>query len=124
MAAIRTVIIKEVDEQLKRRIVQGLESGKMSQMDACREYGMSRTSLQKWVKQYGRARVRIKRIEVVMKDQTDKIKELQQALGEAQLKVRFYEKMLEIASRDCGYDLKKKLATKLSESSESKTTQK
>ena len=115
-----TKIIKAVDERVKINIVREIESGKISQSAAAREYGFSRTVVQKWVRQYGMLRTRTKLIRVVMADEKEKIQELQSALGDAHLKLKLYEKMLELASKECGMDIKKKFATKVSESSDKK----
>ena len=120
MSGIRTVVIKKFDEKLKQHIVREVESGKMSQMEAARECGVGRTAICKWLKMYGKLRVRTKIVEVVMKEEKAKIKELQAALGDAHLKLRFYETLMDLAKEKYGIDIKKNLATKASEGSESK----
>lgn len=118
----RTVILKEVDEGIKHQIVETIESGKMSQMQAAREYGFSRAAICKWLKQYGKLRIKTQIVKIVMKEEKEKIKELSEALGDAHLKIRYYEKLLELASKECGKDLKKNLATKASEALSKKET--
>ncbi len=115
-----TIEITQVDESVKKAIVRQVESGQMSQMEAAREYGLSRSAIQKWLKQYGKLRFKTKVIKVTMKDEKEKLKELRQALGDAHLKIRYYEKMLEVAKKEYGMDIKKKLATTVSELSRKK----
>lgn len=44
----------------------------------------------------------------------EKIKELERVIGQKQLMVDFHEKMLEFASKEVGYDIKKKHGSQLS----------
>jgi hypothetical protein len=51
-----------------------------------------------------------------MKDpQKQRIKELEHELKEAQEKIMVYEKLIEIAKRESGVDVRKNIGTKLSE---------
>ena len=99
--------IKVFSEELKRRIVQELESGELGQCEASRVYGIHRKAITKWQKQYGRLPPTREIVEVVMKDEKEKIAELQQALSDAHLKLRLYDKMLELAGEEYKADLKK-----------------
>ena len=49
-----------------------------------------------------------------VKQMQERIRELEQAVGQKQLKIDFLEKMIEIAGEDLKVDIKKKLSTKLS----------
>jgi hypothetical protein len=44
----------------------------------------------------------------------ERIKELERAVGQKQLKIDFLEKMIEITEQDLKIDIKKKASTKLS----------
>ena len=99
----------EVEESVKVGIVEEIESGRLSQMQAAKAYGVSRTSIQKWLKQYGILREKTQVIKIVMDDQKAKIQELQSALSEAHMELRVYKKLIEVAKRDHGFDIKKKL---------------
>lgn len=50
-----------------------------------------------------------------MKDEKEKIQELQQALSDAHLKLRLYEKMFELAGAELQTDIKKNFYTEASE---------
>ena len=102
---------KVVSEEVKRRIVQEVESGRIGQCEAARTYGISRTSIMKWLRQYGTIRYQTRIVEVVMADEKAKISELQQALSDAHLKLRLYEKMIELAGKEYQTDLKKNFST-------------
>lgn len=104
--------IQVVSEELRRRIVQEIESGSIGQTEASRVYGINRTAIGKWLKSYGKLSHHRQIVEVVMKDEKEKIEELQRALADAHLKLRIYEKVIDLASEDVGMDLKKNFSTK------------
>ena len=63
-----------------------------------------------------------KKSEANQKDELlKKIKDLEAALGRKQLELEVKEKIIEIASSELGVDIKKKYATKLSDSSGKKS---
>jgi len=109
------LIIKKVDESLKKRIVEEIESGEISQNEASRTYGFSRVAIGKWMQQYGKLRCRTRIVEVTMRDESKKIAELQKALAESHLKVRFYEHIIDCANEEYKTDLKKNFDTRASE---------
>jgi transposase len=108
-------VIRVADEALKRRIVEEIESGEMSQSEAARAYGFNRSAFSKWLRQYGRLPHRREIVEVVMKDEKERLSELQSALSDAHLKIRLYEKMFELAKSEYQIDLKKNYSTQASE---------
>lgn len=110
---------RRYSEDLKERIVGEICSGKLSQAEASRAYGIKHGTLWEWVQLYGRVKHR-KVVEVVMSDQKEKIEELQKALGEAHMKLRVYENLIDIAKTKYKIDLKKNIGTKPSEAPESK----
>lgn len=107
--------IKLVSDELKRRIVEQIESGDIGQCEAARLYQISRGAIQKWLRLYGRLPHTREVIEVVMKDEKEKLAELQEALADAHLKLRLYEKMMELAGKEYKTDLKKNFSTQASE---------
>ena len=113
---------KVVSEDVKRHIVSEIESGNLGQCEASRFYEISRHSIQKWLKRYGKIRYKTTIVEVVMKDEKDKIEELKQALADAHLKMRIYDKMFEIARQDFNVDIKKKYSMQASELLKKKDT--
>lgn len=108
-------VIKVVSEELKRHIINEIESGDISQSEAERLYGIPRSSISKMLRLYGRIPPRRQIVEVVVKDQKEKMAELQQALSDAHLKLRLYEKMFELAETEYKKDIKKNFSTKASE---------
>jgi len=105
------------DEALKRHVVEELENGSMSLADCSREYGVPKSLLKHWVKEYGRFRPQKSIVEVVMKSEKERIAELEKALADSHLKNVIYEEILDIASKKYKTDLKKTFGSKLSEGS-------
>lgn len=98
-------------ESIKRQIANEVEKGLLSIGGACRHYNVPQTTVRSWVEKYCVSRDKIKTIEVVMKDQEDQIKELKSALADAYLKMKIYDKMLELAGEDYGFEVKKNTST-------------
>lgn len=107
--------IRRYSEELKRKVVEEVESGKLSQAEATRQYKLRKGAIWDWIQVYGSIEAKPRIIEVVMSDQKEKIQELQQALAEAHLKLRIYDKMIECANEEYKIDLKKNFGTKASE---------
>jgi len=108
-------------EEFKRRKVSDIEKKLVSIGQVSRQYQVSKTSVSKWLKKY--SPMRKKREKMVYESDSDalkvkqmqeRIKELERAVGQKQLKIDFLEKMIEIAGEDLKVDIKKKLSTKLS----------
>ena len=113
---------RSYSEELKRFMVSEIESGKLSIVEAKQEYGVSKSNLRLWLNDYGQYKPKRDVVEIVMKSEKEKIAELEEALSEAHLKNRFYEKLIEIADKDYKTDLKKRYGTKPSESSKKKAS--
>ena len=107
-------------EGLKRSIVGEIEGGGMSIMDASREYGISKSMIGLWLREYGKYRPKRDVVEVVMKSEKDRIAELEKALADATLKARIYEELIKEADKEYKIDIKKTFGTGLSESSKGK----
>lgn len=106
-------------EELKRRKVKEIEMGLIRVSDLSRSLRVSQTSIYRWIRKY--SITYNKRIQVVVesKSQTKKLeylkeqlKEAHRLLGQKQIQLEFTEKMLELASKELGIDIKKKYGTK------------
>lgn len=118
----KTYQIKTVrifSETLRKDIVSQVSRGQMGIMEATREYGMSVTTLYKWIRKYSGTSEHGTRI--VMEKQSEEQKriklseenkELKQVIGEKQLKIEYLEKLIELASKELGVDLKKNFEDK------------
>lgn len=100
-------------EELKRCIVQEIESGQMSVRDASKSTQAGVGQVQKWLDEYGRFKPKRDVVEVVMKSEKDKIAELEKALAEAHLKIRVYDELIAQASKRYKTDLKKSIGIPL-----------
>lgn len=107
-------------ESFKRKKVVELEKNLVSISEICKEYQVSRTSIYKWIYKYSAMRKRQERQIVESKSDTkkiqqlkQKIKELEQIVGQKQILIDFQEKMIEIAEQEYGLEIKKKSASKL-----------
>lgn len=112
--------------ELRQKIVNDIEQGKASITSVCREYSVSSTTVYRWLHKY--STYSQKGIKVVLelssegyrsKELEKRLKEAESALGRKQMEVDFLEKMIEIADKEFGIDIKKKSLTPLSTGSES-----
>lgn len=101
-------------EELRKEVVNRIESGQLSITKATREYGVSLSSIYNWLNKYSRNLRSGTRI-VMEKDSVDKniselqnrIKELEAALGRKTLESDLYKIIVELASKEYKTDLKK-----------------
>jgi transposase-like protein len=112
-------------EEFKRQKVSDIEKKLVTAGQVCRQYQVSRTAVSKWLDKYSPMRKKRERMvhesdsdAYKVKQMQERIKELERAVGQKQLKIDFLEKMIEIAEDDFKVDIKKKLSTKLSSGSD------
>lgn len=115
---------RQFSPTLRKQIVGLVESGKLSIAAACREYMVSATSIYRWIHTYSTYNKKGARLVVDNDSQSEKVKqmqhriaELEQAVGNKQMKIDYYEKFIEIASEEVGVDLKKKFDSSASSGS-------
>jgi len=102
-------------ESIKRKCVRDIERNRATVREISRQYEVSTTAVYKWVHKYSSyLKKGVKQVVEPMSD-TRKIKELQariqeleRMVGQKQIRVEFYEKMIELAEKDLGIDIKKK----------------
>lgn len=101
--------------EVKLDLVQKIEHGDLRISDVARTYGVTRTAVYKWLRKYsdlykGETRVIVehKSISKKNKELQDRIKELEQALGQKQMRIDYLEKVVEFASERSGEDIEKK----------------
>lgn len=109
---------KRYSEAFKRQVVREYERGGYNKDDLMNKYkiGGNSTVLQ-WCRKYGRLSYpKNHYIGRPLKDpEQRRIKELEAELKEAKEKLLVYEKLIEITNRKLGEDVRKNIATKLSE---------
>ncbi len=105
--------------ELKVKKVKEIEMGLIRVSELSRSLGVSQTSIYRWIRKYSLTYEKRTQVIVESKSETKKIKYLEEQLreahrmlGEKQIQLEFTEKMLELASKELGVDLKKKYITK------------
>lgn len=106
----------------KQKIVSEIESGKLSIEQARQVYDIGGScTIQKWLKKFGKHHLLSKVVRIEMKDEKDKIKELQRqkqelesALAQAHLKNICLESLIESVEAHYKVDVKKTFGQKVS----------
>jgi transposase-like protein len=112
-------------EELKKRVVRDLISGRSSIKSIMAEHQVSSTSVYKWLYRYS-AEHQPKCTLVVQMDSEEakshelkqKIAELERIVGQKQLEIDFLNRLIDIGSNDLGFDFKKNFSPKLSNGSD------
>ena len=112
-------------EEFKKTIVHLFESGKFSVLQLSRLYSISDKSIYSWIYKYSNFNERgVRVIEMKassinkLKELEKKVKELEQIVGQKQIKIDYLEKMIDIAKDDLDIDIKKNYNTPQSNGSE------
>ena len=115
---------RKFSEQIKRKVVKDFRSGKYTVIELADLYHCTDVTIYRWIHKYSPAdspSVNVvemsKSTDQKVKDLQTKITELERALGQKQIKVDFYEKMLELAEQEYNLDLKKSSSSKPSSGS-------
>lgn len=106
-------------EAFKRQIVHEFEQGFQSKDQIQLKYGIGgNATVLRWCRKYGKlAYPKRNSIAIQMKDnQKARIKQLEKKLKEAELKIKIYDKLIEVTNRELDTDVIKKIEAKLSES--------
>ena len=106
-------------EEFRRKKVNEIERCITSVSEVSREYQVSRTAIYAWMRQYSRMRKKQERLVLESLSDTrkikalkEKVKELEQAVGQKQIQIDFFDKMIELAEEEYGIDIKKKCTSK------------
>ena len=107
------------NETFKRSNVSEIERNILSIAELCREYHVTRSVVYKWIYKYSLMRKQENKQVIEPESETRKVlllkqevSELQRVIGEKQLKMDFLEKVIELAEKEYGLDIKKKFTTK------------
>ena len=115
--------------EFKKSIVTMFESGEYSTLQIEKLYGIRNAQVYNWIYKYSTFNEKCVRI-VEMKDSNqnkvkelqNKLKELEQIVGQKQITIDYLEKMIEVAKEEYDIDIKKNYS--LQQSSGSKITKK
>ena len=106
-------------EPLKKSIVRKIEQNRLTVREAADEMEVTCASVYNWVYKYSslykRGQVQVvesKSKSAKVKALQERIKELEQMVGQKQMELEFVEKMIEIAEEEFGIEIKKKHGSK------------
>ncbi len=111
--------LRKYSETFKKQIVRGFEKGLLNKDELRAKYNIGGKSMVlEWCRKYGRFAYDIPTINGrPMKDpQKQRIKELEKKLKAAELRLKVYDKLIEITNRELDQDIVKKIEAKLSRS--------
>ena len=101
-------------EEFKKLIVKEFESGKFSVLDLGRLHQIKKSVIYRWIYKYSPLNDHGQRIIEMTKSSTQKLKELEkkikdleQIVGQKQIKIDYLEKMIDIAKEELDIDIKK-----------------
>ncbi len=105
-------------EAFKRTKVSEIERNILTIAELCREYQITRSAIYKWIYKYSLMRKKENKQVIEPESETRKVlllkqevSELQRVIGEKQVKMDFLEKVIELAEKEYGLDIKKKFTT-------------
>lgn len=108
-------------EEFRRQCVKEYESGDQTVRELSQLYGIAEPSIYRWIYRYSSYNKKKLRIVEMDESSTKKVKELQQRIkelerivGQKQIKLDFYETMMEVAKDQLGLDVKKNCSTQAS----------
>ena len=116
---------RHYSEDFKRELVSVFESGKLSVLQLEKLYGISNSLIYNWIYKFSTFNEKGFRVVEMKESNIDKlkhleqkIKELEQIVGQKQIKIDYLEKMIDIAKEDLNIDIKKNYNTPQSTGSE------
>ena len=101
---------------LKKKLVEDIESKRLTVRDVVTLYKVSDTSVYLWLKKY--STTQIPGVKMVVESESASIKviklqkyieELERKIGKQQIKIEALEKVIDLCNDEVGYDIKKKL---------------
>ena len=115
---------RSFSDKFKKDIVRRVERNELTVSEVSIEFEVSRTSVYNWVYKYSNLyRKGLKQVIEPMssskkiKDLQSRIKELEQIVGQKQIKLDYFEKLIEISEADYNIDILKKKDSKHSSGS-------
>ena len=116
--------IRSFSDKFKKDIVRRVEKNELTVSEVAIEFEVSRTSVYNWVYKYSNLYKKgLKQVIEPMsstkkiKDLQSRIKELEQIVGQKQIKLDYFEKLIEISESDYNIDIIKKKDSKPSSGS-------
>jgi len=109
----RVKIIRRYSEALKREVVEGVEGCRLTIREAQEFYDIAcGRTIFRWVRRYGKDVIPTRVVRVIMKDEAQRIAELEKIASSLQVENAVMRAQYEIALEQRGEEIKKKLSTK------------
>lgn len=109
---------RKFTEDFKRKLVKEFEQGTMSVYQMSKLYSIATTQIYDWIYKFsifnekGSRIVEMKDSQTIkLKELEQRVKELEQNVGQKQIKIEFLEKMIDLAKQEFNIDIKKNFAT-------------
>ncbi len=109
---------RRYSEEFKREIVRIFEKGELSVLQLEKLYGVSNSCIYSWIYKFSTFSEKGFRVIEMKESSTDKlkqleqkVKELEQIVGQKQIKIDYLEKMMDIAKEDLNIDIRKNYNT-------------
>jgi transposase len=107
-------------ETFKRNKVREIETGQTRISLICKQYGVSGTAVRRWLHKFGLQHQQQERLIIetmsethALKELKERLAELEQLLGQKQIEIEFYKKMIDLAQEHYGIEIKKNFSTPL-----------
>jgi transposase-like protein len=108
-------------EELKKRIVKDLVNKRITIRQVIAEHQVNRQSVYNWLYKYSAHHEQKPTLVVQMQSEETKnhelrrqVAELERTIGQKQLEIDFLNKLMELGSKELGFDLKKSFSAKQS----------
>lgn len=115
---------REFSDEVRRKVVGEFRAGKYTVKELAELYHVSEQSIYRWIHKFSSTdEPNVTVVEMAdssdqkLKDLQQKIADLERALGQKQIKLDFYEKMMDLAKEEYDLDLKKNSFTQQSSGS-------
>jgi transposase-like protein len=105
-------------DEFKQSLVKEFDTGQFSVNELCRLHGIANSAIYRWIYKFSTFNQKGYRIiemkdssKKKLKDLEQKIKNLEQIVGQKQIMIDYLEKMMEIAKEELDIDIKKNFNT-------------
>ncbi|MDO9037447.1 MAG: transposase [Lutibacter sp.] len=109
---------RRYSEEFKKEIVALFEQGKYSVLQIEKLYGVGNVTIYRWIYKFstfnekGFRVIEMKSSSLTkLKELEQKVKDLERAVGQKQIKIDYLEKMIDIAKEELDIDIKKNFST-------------
>ena len=111
--------MRQFSESFKKEKVKLFDERKVTVLQLCRIYGVSTTSVYKWIRKYSKYAGKQERVVVEKESEgaktislLKKVAELEQLLGQKQVEIEYLKKVIDFGSDYTETDIKKKYESK------------